>query len=79
MLDGETPVENFYKSISIIDEVLECYHITGKGDFLLKVATRDIAHYDQLVLHSLSALSNVQHLKTSVVLSTFKYKTKLTV
>ena len=74
-----TQKANFYKSISIIDEVLECYHITGNGDFLLKIATRDIAHYDKLVLHSLSALSNVQNLKTSVVLSTFKYKTNLSV
>ena len=76
---GETPVENFYKSISKMDEVLECHHITGKGDFLLKIATRDISHYDPLVLHGLSALSNVQHLRTSVVLSTFKYKTQLTI
>ena len=32
---------------------------------------------DELILHGLSALANVQHLKTSVVLSTFKHKTQL--
>lgn len=76
---GETPVENFFKSIADMEEVLECHHITGEGDFLLKIATRDIPHYDELVLHGLSALTNVQHLKTSVVLSTFKHKTNLPV
>ena len=74
---GETPVEKFFNSMSNMDEVLECHHITGEGDFLLKIATRDIPHYDELILHSLSALPNVQHLKTSVVLSTFKHQTML--
>jgi len=74
---GETPVKNFFKSITDMDEVLECHHITGEGDFLLKIATRDIPHYDELILHGLSTLSNVQHLKTSVILSTFKHQTQL--
>ena len=74
---GETQVENFFNSMSNMDEVLECHHITGEGDFLLKIATRDIPHYDELILHGLSALPNVQHLKTSVVLSTFKHQTML--
>ncbi|MBT3478936.1 MAG: Lrp/AsnC family transcriptional regulator [Candidatus Marinimicrobia bacterium] len=74
---GETPVDDFFKAIADMDEVLECHHITGEGDFLLKIATRDIPHYDELILHGLSALTNVEHLKTSVVLSTFKHQTRL--
>ena len=76
---GETPVENFISSIALIPEVLECHHITGEADFLLKVATKDIPSYEELILHQLSALANVQTMKTSVVLSTFKSETKLTV
>ena len=76
---GETPVEDFISSISLIPEVLECHHITGEADFLLRVATKDIPAYEELILHQLSALANVQSMKTSVVLSTFKNETKLTV
>ena len=76
---GETPVEDFISSIALIPEVLECHHITGEADFLLKVATKDIPAYEELILHQLSALTNVQTMKTSVVLSTFKNETKLTV
>ena len=76
---GETPVENFISSIALIPEVLECHHITGEADFLLRVATKDIPAYEELILHQLSALANVQSMKTSVVLSTFKNETKLTV
>jgi len=76
---GETPVENFFKSIETMPEILECHHITGEADFLLKVATKDISAYEELILHQLSALPNVQNMKTSVVLSTFKNETKLAV
>ena len=76
---GETPVEDFISSIALIPEVLECHHITGEADFLLKVATKDIPAYEELILHQLSALANVQTMKTSVILSTFKSETKLTV
>ena len=76
---GETPVEDFINSIAHIPEVLECHHITGEADFLIKVATKDIPAYEELILHQLSALANVQSMKTSVVLSTFKNETKLTV
>jgi Lrp/AsnC family leucine-responsive transcriptional regulator len=76
---GETPVEDFFKSIAKMDEVLECHHITGEADFLLKVATKDIPAYEELILHQLSALPNVQNMKTSVVLSTFKNETKLAI
>ena len=76
---GETPVDDFFKSIAIMDEILECHHITGEADFLLKVATKDIPAYEELILHQLSALPNVQNMKTSVVLSTFKNETKLSV
>jgi len=60
-------------------EVLECHHITGEADFLLKVATKDIPAYEELILHQLSALPNVQNMKTSVILSTFKQETQLVV
>ena len=76
---GETPVEDFFKSIADMTEVLECHHITGEADFLLKVATKDIPAYEELILHQLSALPNVQNMKTSVILSTFKQETQLVV
>ena len=61
---GKTPVEDFFKAVANITEILECHHITGEADFLL---------------HQLSALPNVQNLKTSVVLSTFKQETRLVI
>ncbi|NQV51335.1 MAG: Lrp/AsnC family transcriptional regulator [Candidatus Marinimicrobia bacterium] len=74
---GREGVERFMKAITELSEVMECHHITGGADFLLKVATHDIPDYENFVLHKLTALPEVQHLKTMVVLSTLKHETKL--
>jgi len=74
---GKEAVSRFMKSITEMNEVLEFHHITGEADFLLKVATRDIPMYEDFILHKLTGLPDVQHLKTLVVLSTLKQETKI--
>lgn len=74
---GREGVDRFIQSITKLEPVMECHHITGGADFLLKVASRDIPDYENFVLHELTALPEVQHLKTMVVLSTLKQETKL--
>jgi len=74
---GKEGVKRFMRSIVKLDEVMECHHITGGADFLLKIATKDIPTYEQFIIQSLTALPDVQHLKTLVVLSTLKQETKI--
>ncbi len=74
---GKDAIERFMSSIVKIEEVLECHHITGDADFLLKIATKDIPNYEQFIIQTLTALPDVQHLKTLVVLSTLKQETKI--
>jgi Lrp/AsnC family leucine-responsive transcriptional regulator len=74
---GKDSVERFMESIVEMDEVMECHHITGGADFLLKIATRDIPAYEEFILQKLTALPDVQNLKTLVVLSTLKQETKI--
>src|SRR5690606_41440518 len=40
---------NFIRKISQIDEVVECYHVTGESDFLLKVIVRDMRSEERRV------------------------------
>jgi DNA-binding Lrp family transcriptional regulator len=74
---GREGVERFISEVTGLPEVLECHHITGDADFLLKVVTWDILSYEDFVLRKLTALPDVQHLKTLVVLSTLKQETRL--
>ncbi|MEY5048238.1 MAG: hypothetical protein RLZZ175_1597 [Bacteroidota bacterium] len=65
-------IQTFVSKIDKIDEVIECSHITGSGDFLLKVLTTDIASYQKLILDRLSQIEEIGNMKSMVVLSTFK-------
>ncbi len=55
-----------------IPEVLECHHVAGDKDFLLKVVTRDIKSYERLALDTLASMPNIGHITTIFVLSTIK-------
>ena len=55
-----------------IPEVVECHHITGAGDFLLKVITKDIASYQELILEKLVDIEEIGNMQSMVILSTFK-------
>ncbi|MFQ6615033.1 MAG: Lrp/AsnC family transcriptional regulator [Fidelibacterota bacterium] len=76
---GRETVNRFIEAITKVPEVMECHHITGEADFLLKVATRDTPAYEHLLLNTLTALPEVRNLKTLVVLSTLVQKTQFPV
>ena len=68
----ENALENFIEKLSKIDEVTEAYIITGDGDFLLKIITKDIPSYEQLLFKKLSQIEEVERLKTFMTLSKVK-------
>jgi len=76
-LHQEQPIERFRKSINEIPEVLECYHVSGEFDFLLKIVVRDIRAYEQLIREKLSKIKGIQQIKTSFVLATTKHTTQI--
>ena len=55
-----------------LDEVLECFQLTGDVDFLLKVAIKDMHTYTAFVNDKLSGIPGIQNIKTSFVLDTLK-------
>lgn len=65
-------IDHFLNEINMIPEVIECHHITGSGDFILKVIAKDIASYQRLMLEKVSEIDVVDSLQSMVILSTFK-------
>ena len=59
------------------DKVLECYHVAGGEDYLLKVYARDIDDYEHFLLNSLTRTSGIDKVKTMFVLSTLKRETAM--
>jgi Lrp/AsnC family leucine-responsive transcriptional regulator len=62
----------FVDKMNQIPEVVECHHITGSGDFLIKVLTKDIASYQQLILNKLVDIEEIGNMQSMIILSTFK-------
>jgi DNA-binding Lrp family transcriptional regulator len=65
-------IEKFMKVIRKIDEVVECHHVTGQADFILKIVCTDIPAYQTLMLEKVSNIEVVDNMQTMVILSTFK-------
>jgi Lrp/AsnC family leucine-responsive transcriptional regulator len=67
-------IEVFLSAIRGIDEIIECHHVTGTGDFILRVIAKDITSYQRLMLEKVSEIPVVDNLQSMVILSTFKEK-----
>ncbi len=70
-------IDTFIKAIQNMEEVLECHHVTGEEDFLLKVSMGSIAEYEDFILRKLTRIPGVNKVKSSFVLSTMKFETSL--
>ncbi|HRD82274.1 MAG: Lrp/AsnC family transcriptional regulator [Saprospiraceae bacterium] len=68
----ENALNQFLEKIMEIDEVTECYIITGEADFLMKVVCKDIPTYEQLLFKTLSQIDEIERLRTLMTLSTVK-------
>ncbi len=65
-------MNNFLAKIQRIEEIVECYVITGDADFLMKIVCKDIPTYEQLLFKTLSQIEEIERLKTLMSLSLAK-------
>ncbi len=81
-MDRHTPERfaNFEASVAVLPEVLECLLITGQdADYQIKVAVRDMDHYQALLLNKLTRIEGVTGVHSSFVLRRVVDKTALAV
>ncbi|MEZ4517633.1 MAG: Lrp/AsnC ligand binding domain-containing protein [Chloroflexota bacterium] len=72
-------IENFRRVVQTMPEVLECHHVTGEYDYLLKVAVRNRKHLESFLLNTLTPVKGMDKIRTSLVLSEIKSTTELPV
>ncbi len=73
----DNALNNFLDKIKAIDEITECYIITGEADFLMKIICTDIPTYEKLLFKTLTQIEEIERLKTLMTLSTVKYTSTL--
>lgn len=58
--------EQFEAKVQSFDEVVSCSIVTGRSeDYLIKVRVRDMAHYEEFLLHRLNRIEGVAQVHTS--------------
>ena len=65
----------FSEEVIKLTEVMECYHMTGAFDFLLRIAIKDMDEYNQLLMNKLSNLPDVGMMQSFFVMSEAKNET----
>ncbi len=65
----------FQTSINRLAEVMECYHVAGNTDYVLKVLIEDIQEYKKFITEKMSAIENIASLETLFVMDEIKKET----
>ena len=66
-------LQEFEQEISKLPEVLECYHLTGSFDFLVKVLVKDMEEYADFASKKLARINNIRLVQSLMVLNKVKH------
>ncbi len=61
-----------------LDEVVECYQLSGENDFFMKVLSKDIKSYAEFINSKLTKIKGIQEIRSSFVLDNVKVKKIIT-
>ena len=70
-------VVQFETQVAKLPEVLECYHVSGEYDYILKVMVKDMEAYREFMLNKLTALEHIGSTQSTFVISGVKNTTGL--
>lgn len=74
---GRQNLIEFEREIVRHPEVMECYTMTGIWDYMLKIVTRDIRHYEEFVRNTLTASPSIRELHSHMAVTEIKNTTEL--
>jgi Lrp/AsnC family leucine-responsive transcriptional regulator len=73
----ESALEVFEAAALNMNEVMECYLMTGDADYLLRVVVADVQRLEYFIVNKLSRIPGVANIRSSFALKQVKYKTEL--
>lgn len=69
--------ETFRKRVIELDQVLECQKLTGAADMIVKIATKDLATFNDLLTKEILGSPEVATAQSSIILEEIKNTTSL--
>lgn len=67
----------FESAVQEVEEIVECYSITGEKDYLLRLVVTNVDHYENILKKTLVHLPNVASVNSVFALKQVKYTTAL--
>lgn len=74
---GRLNLEEFESEIARYPEVVECYTMTGIWDYMLKIVTRDIRHYETFARTALTTSPAIREIHSHMAVTEIKNTTEL--
>lgn len=74
---GRQNLVEFEQEIVRHPEVSECYTMAGIWDYMLKIVTRDIRHYEEFVRNTLTMSPSIRELHSHMAVTEIKNTTEL--
>ena len=74
---GRQNLIEFEQEIVNYPEVMECYTMTGIWDYMLKIVTRNIRHYEDFVRNTLTSSPSIRELHSHMAVTEIKNTTCL--
>ena len=67
-------IDEFERQMEQLDEVMECYYISGNIDFLLKLYCNDMDDFHNFITNKFSIIGNITQFYSSFVMAETKVK-----
>ncbi len=74
---GRRNMELFETAVRELEEVVECYTMTGAWDYMLKIVVKDISHYEQFVRNRLLEVPMIGEVHSHISVTEIKNTTEL--
>ena len=74
-LHSKPLINKFELAIGKIDEVMECFHVAGTYDYLLKIVVKDMNQYQEVITNKLAVIENIGQVHSSFVMTEIKNET----
>ncbi len=72
---SEKYIAEFETEAIQLEEVLECYHVSGEYDYLLKVVVKDMEHFREFMINKLTSLQHIGSTQSSFSINEVKNTT----
>ncbi len=72
-------VMQFEREVTKLNEVLECYHISGDYDYLLKVLVSDMDEFREFMVKKLTTISHIGSTHSAFMINEVKHTTAIKV